>query len=505
MRIDKIRIQGFGGLKDRELTLDPGITVIYGENESGKTTLYHMIRAMLFGIRRMRGRASRMDVYSRYEPWENPGDFGGILWFTCGQRQFRLTRRFHREREAAELICETDGERLQAEAGDLQMLLGGVSESIFDNTVSIGQMKVQAGQELAAELQNYMAGFQESGDGELDVENVLRSLKKQRKQQEECLQEKRRAREKQLRRLAEERQRVLHRLEEKEEQQAAQESALGERRSIRAENPSLESPSGEIGKIIGAICLALAVLGAAFLEGWPKLVLLAVLLVSLGAMAVLRIRRAGREAEKRRESAQAETAEVRERERLAFLAEHLREEISELKRERENLEGEIRELEEADSEEAGIAERVQALTLSLETIQRLSGQLQRRIGGQLRERTSEIYRELTGGRYQWVNLDEALQPGADSGERVVPLHQLSRGAVEQLYFALRMAAGELLCQEEELPVILDDVFVMYDEKRLARTLQWLAGSGQQVLLCTCHKREEELLEKWGIPHGRIVL
>jgi len=44
-----------------------------------------------------------------------------------------------------------------------------------------------------------------------------------------------------------------------------------------------------------------------------------------------------------------------------------------------------------------------------------------------------------------------------------------------------------------MPIILDDAFAMYDDKRLQRTLNWLHRSGRQVILFTCHKREEEYL------------
>ena len=38
---------------------------------------------------------------------------------------------------------------------------------------------------------------------------------------------------------------------------------------------------------------------------------------------------------------------------------------------------------------------------------------------------------------------------------------------------MRMAAGELLCQEESLPVILDDIFGMYEEEDLEAVLGWM--------------------------------
>ena len=44
-----------------------------------------------------------------------------------------------------------------------------------------------------------------------------------------------------------------------------------------------------------------------------------------------------------------------------------------------------------------------------------------------------------------------------------------------IYFALRMAAGELLCGQESFPVILDDVFGMYDEERLCACLLYTSS------------------------------
>ena len=72
MIIRRLNIRNFGKIHDRTLEFSPGINVLYGENESGKTTVHTFIKSMLFGLSRMRGKAARNDVYSTYEPWENP-------------------------------------------------------------------------------------------------------------------------------------------------------------------------------------------------------------------------------------------------------------------------------------------------------------------------------------------------------------------------------------------------------------------------------------------------
>ena len=80
---------------------------------------------MLFGLERGRGRAAAGDDFIRYEPWENPGIYGGMMRFVCGGRRFRLERDFARGVKRASLVCEDDGEELSVEDGDLEVLLGG--------------------------------------------------------------------------------------------------------------------------------------------------------------------------------------------------------------------------------------------------------------------------------------------------------------------------------------------------------------------------------------------
>lgn len=79
MKIKELRLKNFGKFTNKEIHFLDGMNVIYGENESGKSTLYTFIRAMLFGLERGRGRAAAQDAFSRYEPWENPN-------YYCGER-----------------------------------------------------------------------------------------------------------------------------------------------------------------------------------------------------------------------------------------------------------------------------------------------------------------------------------------------------------------------------------------------------------------------------------
>ena len=64
---------------------------------------------------------------------------------------------------------------------------------------------------------------------------------------------------------------------------------------------------------------------------------------------------------------------------------------------------------------------------------------------------------------------------------------------------------DILCSEEEMPVLLDETFAMYDEYRLERALTWLAKNKGQVVIFTCQKREEQTLDRLGIPYHMVDL
>ena len=49
MKINDLKINSYGKLKNKDITLKNGINVIYGENERGKSTLLNSIVNLLYG------------------------------------------------------------------------------------------------------------------------------------------------------------------------------------------------------------------------------------------------------------------------------------------------------------------------------------------------------------------------------------------------------------------------------------------------------------------------
>ena len=176
MRICELILKNFGKFTGRSISLSDGIHILYGENESGKSTVHTFIKGMLFGLERGRGRASVNDTFSRYEPWENPNYYAGVLRFEVGGKHFVIDRNFDRYAKIVSVICEEDGEELSVEAGDLEVLLDGLTPLRYDNTISVAQMKSAPGVSLSAELKNYATNYYVTGDSDLDLEGALAAV-----------------------------------------------------------------------------------------------------------------------------------------------------------------------------------------------------------------------------------------------------------------------------------------------------------------------------------------
>lgn len=490
MVITELYIRNFGKLSERHFYLRDGVQVISGENEYGKTTLHAFIRAMLFGLERGRGRAAAKDDFSRYEPWDDPGSYAGVMRFTCGGRSFRLERNFARQTKQVSLVCEDDGEELSVEHGDLQMLLGGMTAELFDNTVSVGQLKAEPGQELSDALANYAANYYETGGGEYDLSKALKSLDEKKRavrrelRDEEAAGETERKKLLQKSRYLEEDIRRLD-AEYKEIEKTLRELPGPERTDVHGKNRFI---IGGIAAICAGVLLLLWSLWSGHESGRGLLAVavLTALVPVLVAVAGVFLLAAGYAGKFRSHRNRSEADEQRRWE-----LERIRLELREKEIRRENIREQYEEAEKSDSQ-IRLEEQCRALELAVEELQKAAQVTAGSMERSMSRRASEIFSAITDGKYRSLETDRQRGITVWDGERKIPAGRLSRGTVEQIYFCIRMAAAEILT-EEPLPLILDDVFAFYDDKRLESVLKWLSGQEKQVIIFTCHSREKKLL------------
>lgn len=188
MIIREANIGKFGKLENQKYQFAPQINVIYGANESGKSTLMQSLKAMLFGLEKTRVRKT-LDTYNRYEPWDTPAYFYGSMIFETGQQQFLLERNFYYKEKRVRLVNIRDGEELSVEYGDLDMLLGNVSAAAYENTCCIGQEQLLPGRELGVFLEDERSNLAQTGSGDFQLSKALQELEQKRKNAEKTRKE----------------------------------------------------------------------------------------------------------------------------------------------------------------------------------------------------------------------------------------------------------------------------------------------------------------------------
>lgn len=187
MRFLDLYISGFGKFHNTSVAFEDGLNLVYGKNEAGKSTIHTFIRSMLFGIERQRGRAARTDLYSKYEPWENSGTYEGQLRLESGGSIYRIERSFQKNKKEFTIINETTGKEVEPTKGFMDELLCGLSETAYNNTISISQLKSATENGMISELKNYIANMNTSGNMALNITKATAYLKSQKKQLESQL------------------------------------------------------------------------------------------------------------------------------------------------------------------------------------------------------------------------------------------------------------------------------------------------------------------------------
>ncbi|MCI8534645.1 MAG: AAA family ATPase [Hungatella sp.] len=187
MKFIELQIKGFGKFHDRTISFQDGLNIVYGKNEAGKSTIHAFIRGMLFGIQPQRGRASKNDVYSRYEPWENSEIYEGVLRLEQGGHIYRIERIFEKSKKELHIVDETLGKSLFPSKALLDQLLCGLNETTYNNTISISQLKCATDAGMTAELKNYIANMNTTGNTALNITKATDYLKSQKKNLESQL------------------------------------------------------------------------------------------------------------------------------------------------------------------------------------------------------------------------------------------------------------------------------------------------------------------------------
>jgi uncharacterized protein YhaN len=165
-----------------------------------------------------------------------------------------------------------------------------------------------------------------------------------------------------------------------------------------------------------------------------------------------------------------------------------------------DVEGELRAVED---ELAAVRRERDRLVLAAGIARRAEREVRERYAPAWLQAASRYLEAITHGRYTGIAIVETpagepvlevTRAGEPMPVRVGP--PLSRGTLEQIYVAVRLALVDAIDAEARLPMFLDELFAHWDAHRLDALVRVLAAvEGRQVVVSTCHAALADRLER----------
>ena len=627
MKILDINIKGFGKLVDKNMSFSDGINVIYGKNEAGKSTTHTFIKSMLFGMSKKKPR-SKLDMQSKYEPWNNKDEYEGSLRFSYNGKNYTIYRTFTNKINSLEILDEMENKKLLNPDLFLDKVLSNLNETSFDNTISIGQFKSATESVMISELKKYIANLNTSGDMSINTLSALTFLKQQKNDFENKMIKnatvaynkqlgniKNLERElsndtynNQLPKINDEKSKnieklksnnqVIDRLTHQIESNTTFLRQNGFEDKITIDTLKLETErlfmdytmmkKNANKKSILIIKDSLILIISLFIATFNTIVLvisypqiatflrianmaealpaitnfiltininpapligilycISIMLFAIGLFNLISDFKNSETIEDMTETLseifahQIGTPVVNDENMNNFklhikrmydlinVINNDKETIKQIKEQNKELFDKQDEyLEEMKAEQRKqfeidqrintlniqkanadklkkdveyndeIQKEIDGITLAMDMLNELASKVKIMFGTYLNKKASEYIDGLTHGAYNSLNVDDSLNININTEERVIPLEQVSGGAMDQIYLAIRLATAELIQGNNEiLPLIFDDCFAMYDNERLSYALKFLSENYKgQIIVFTCHTREAEVLK-----------
>ena len=561
MRINKLHLQDFGKFHEKDIALTPGVNIIYGSNEAGKTTTKDFIIDMIYGIDKARGIGARFDHYEKRRPI-NGAAYSGSMEFSTEDGEYIVERNFSKnEKKTVLRNLDTGREILLKKDHDLCGTVINTDKSTYLNTLCIGQMEAATDKDIADKLNNYIVNMASAKNGEIDAVGAIIELKNKKKQftdkeydaklaeltsklqldrdydgELNAVREEYRKVEEELNNPGadqlkftpiknaevEEEEERQKKLKEEEEARQEEENPLTKRekdlKMLRNMGKKSALDNSFVILLLALIMMAIFVgIAYAVPVNVPQVKMGIIIFgIALAMMTTIRVFMRRSELYKLMEELEIEqgfeeaksdssTMDISKKTEIVNRLSELRVKQEEILKERGEQEQYMNEINELKAKNSSNLIELQAIDLAIKTIQDLSEEIYDSFGGVLNSQVSEIISKITDGKYSEVRIDDQLRVMVKSGNSFISMDYLSTGTIEQIYLALRLSIANVIITEE-LPIIIDDIFVTYDDQRLYETLSCIGEYlNRQIIIFTTNIKIQDIFNRLNVPNYSIAL
>lgn len=185
MIINKLKINGFGKLENKEIELNDKINIIKGDNESGKSTLLKFISSSLYGISRNKNGKDISD-YDKYIPW-NADEFSGkITYHVDNGDKYEIYNDFRKKSPQIYKNKEDVSDKFKitkSKGSEFFIEQTGITEDMFFSTCLSEQGKVELDKNSQNTVMQKLSNIISTGNENISYKKTIEKINKKQLQE----------------------------------------------------------------------------------------------------------------------------------------------------------------------------------------------------------------------------------------------------------------------------------------------------------------------------------
>ncbi len=508
MIVKEINITSFGCISNKNYTFGEHFNVIYGKNESGKSTLLAFILFVFYGTKHKK-EPNAPAFKDKYIAW-NDHKMEGSIRFVSNGLEYYLTRMYFEGKTKVTLHCLTTGEEITDSSilSSVGEYFIGVGAESFVKSTYFSALTASVTTGNSDEINTKIRNLYETGAVDLSYADIKKSLENEIADLESD--KRKNALIPKLENELYENETLLRSEQRKKDKKAELQKLISK------ENDNLENMKTQLEKLLDRSCseenssrskigylyafpifLLVVSCGLIFFKSYiAAAVAFFILTIAFLCVKVFIISKNKSNSRKHFTKKQFDDK-----------IEMLRKKISDAEIAKAVYTERYNNISINDSDKLILKQndikkklqecrmRIQGLTLALDCVDNAYAEMKTLFSPALARKTAEIFSKLTLGKYSDVIVDDKLSVTMLTNGGYKSSMFFSRGTSELLYIALRIAVSELIFEQESIPLLLDDAFVTLDSERLKVMLDYIAciSENKQVFMATCKDEEYQYL------------
>ncbi len=565
MRIEKIKINSYGILKEKEIELKNNLNIIYGKNESGKSTLLNYIKNIFYGISKNKN-GKEISNYEKYKPWVGEEFSGKIKYRLDDGTSYEIYRDFTKKN--AKLFnddLEEISSQYKVDKKDGNQFFSSqtnVDENMYVSTIMTQQQEVVLDNSTQNVLVQKIANLAGTGEDNVSFKKAMDKLNKRlveevgtsrtqdrplnliQKRMKEiqtvlktelCYTENKHNLESNKNEILEELEKEQNRNNElKKLNMLTQKSQIEEekselKRQLQNEKEEKMKKNYFVFGIIFVLLIIINILNFNFISNkiinYILLSLIPIELILLG-INYIKNKKLKKELQKQKNKIQKQK-EISDKNLVLKIEEiqkqiedseqqiiNYRLQLNSLEYEDKNISEKLEEIISLKEEYENLKEQLQiveeknkCIQATKELLEKAYEQMKKSVTPKFTQNLSDLIQKITDEKYQKVSIHEGngVIVELENGE-YIPANLLSVGTIDQLYLSLRLAMLDEI-SKEKMPIILDEAFAYFDDERLKNSLLFLMEQAKehQIMLFTCTKREKQILDELNLDYYWVEL